>query len=116
MLDLKSEEGRQDCERLLATADVFVTTPWYEPFGITPLEAMACGTPVAAFPVTGPVDVVADGRNGVLADNLGAAALAALDIDRVTCRADAVECTWAAATRRFRSHLVEARSGRDLGV
>src|SRR5690606_34084512 len=49
-----------------AAADVFVTTPWYEPFGITPLEAMACGTPVIGAAVGGIKYTVEDGKTGFL--------------------------------------------------
>lgn len=51
-----------------AAADVFITTPWYEPFGITPLEAMACGTPVIGSNVGGIKYSVADGETGKLVD------------------------------------------------
>lgn len=49
-----------------AAADIFITTPWYEPFGITPLEAMACGTPVIGANVGGIKFSVADGKTGLL--------------------------------------------------
>ena len=58
-------------------ADVFVTTPWYEPFGITPLEAMACGTPVVGADVGGIKYSVADGFTGSLVPPNDADALAA---------------------------------------
>ncbi|WAC72186.1 glycosyltransferase family 1 protein [Roseateles sp. SL47] len=61
--------GRRDRQQLrdyYLAADVFVTTPWYEPFGITPLEAMACGTPVIGAAVGGIQHTVADGLTGYL--------------------------------------------------
>jgi D-inositol-3-phosphate glycosyltransferase len=61
--------GRVARERLryfFSAADVFVTTPWYEPFGITPLEAMACGTPVIGSNVGGIRFTVRDGETGYL--------------------------------------------------
>jgi D-inositol-3-phosphate glycosyltransferase len=61
--------GRRSREFLklyYSAADIFVTTPWYEPFGITPLEAMACGTPVAGADVGGIRFSVADGLTGAL--------------------------------------------------
>ncbi|RXK83742.1 glycosyltransferase family 4 protein [Filimonas effusa] len=59
-------QSRQVLRYYYSAADVFVTTPWYEPFGITPLEAMACGTPVIGANVGGIKYSVADGRTGYL--------------------------------------------------
>lgn len=58
--------GREVLRHYYAAADIFVTTPWYEPFGITPLESMACGTPVIGANVGGIKYSVIDGRTGLL--------------------------------------------------
>lgn len=68
--------ARHELGLYYGAADVFVTTPWYEPFGITPLEAMACGTPVVASNVGGLRSSVLDGRTGFLVPPRDAAALA----------------------------------------
>lgn len=95
----------------IAACDVFVFPSRTDTFGLVLLEAMACGVPVAAYPVTGPVDVVADGVTGVLGQDLRAAALAALDLDPRACREHALRYTWEAATRQFLGNLVTARGG-----
>lgn len=59
-------KGREILKYYYSAADVFVTTPWYEPFGITPLEAMACGTPVIGSEVGGVKFTVKDGETGYL--------------------------------------------------
>ena len=58
--------ARADVPAWIRSADVVLAVPWYEPFGITPLEAMACGRPVVASAVGGLVDTVADGLTGEL--------------------------------------------------
>lgn len=94
----------------LAAADVFVFPSRTDTFGLVLLEAMACGVPVAAYPVTGPIDVITQGVTGVLGVDLRAAALAALRLDPNQCRAYALANTWEVATRQFLSHLALRRA------
>jgi glycosyltransferase involved in cell wall biosynthesis len=103
-----------DLVACLSAADVFVFPSRTDTYGLVMLEAMACGTPVAAYPVTGPIDVVTSQRDGVLDADLRAAALAALEVDREACRRTALSRTWDKAAAQFMSHLVNARDGRDL--
>jgi 1,2-diacylglycerol 3-alpha-glucosyltransferase/glucuronosyltransferase len=100
----------------LSSADVLVFPSRTDTFGLVMLEAMACGTPVAAYPVTGPIDVVARGVTGVLDEDLGKAAIAALALDREACRRAASEWTWERASAQFFGHLVRARDGHDLAA
>lgn len=86
-------------------ADAFVFPSRTDTFGLVLLEALASGTPVAAFPVAGPRDVVTDPRVGVLDDDLESAALAALDCDRGAARAYALDRSWETATHEFARHL-----------
>lgn len=91
--------------RCFAGADVFVFPSLTDTFGLVLLEAMASGTPVAAFPVTGPLDVVTDPRAGVLDADLRAACLAALHCDRAAARRHAEQFSWEASLAQFRAAL-----------
>jgi glycosyltransferase involved in cell wall biosynthesis len=87
-------------------ADVMVFPSRTDTFGLVLIEAMACGTPVAAYPVTGPIDVIRDRSAGVLDEDLRAAAIAALALDRAAVRRYALQYSWAAATRQFIENLM----------
>jgi glycosyltransferase involved in cell wall biosynthesis len=87
------------------SADAFVFPSRTDTFGLVLLEAMASGTPVAAYPVEGPIDVVAAGATGVLDEDLRAAALAALALDRSVVRERALAYSWERATEQFLRHL-----------
>ncbi|ONM48946.1 glycosyltransferase [Nocardia donostiensis] len=99
---LLGQVPRAHVPELLRSADVVVCTPWYEPFGMVPLEAMACGKPVLASAVGGMLDTVVDGVTGALVapePEPVATALADLLTDRVRRRA-----MGAAGQRRARTH------------
>ena len=90
-----------------ADADVLVFPSLTDTFGLVLLEAMACGTPVAAYPVTGPRDVVGHGITGFLSDDLAHAVRQALLLDRGACRAYAETQSWQAVTRRMVGSFVD---------
>lgn len=92
--------------RCYAGADVSVFPSRTDTFGLVILEAMACGTPVAAYPVTGPMDVIPGSGAGVVDEDLRAAALAALDCDRAAARRHAEGYSWEACAASFRRQLV----------
>ena len=96
---------QQELARFYRAADVFVFPSLTDTFGLVLLEAMACGTPVAAYPVAGPLDVVGSSGAGVLHQDLRQACLEALKIDRSHVRAVAERFSWTAAARQFEQHL-----------
>lgn len=104
--------------RAYAGADVFVFPSLTDTFGLVILEALACGTPVAAYPVTGPKDVLAgaEGIVGAVDTDLRAAALRALTADRQACRRHAETYSWRACAEMFLSHLVPLTAGPDATV
>jgi glycosyltransferase involved in cell wall biosynthesis len=93
--------SREELARLYSSVDVFVFPSRTDTFGLVMLEALACGTPVAAFPVQGPLDVVGGSAVAVLDADLRKAALSALRIDRALCREHALRYSWKAATQQF---------------
>ena len=95
----------EDLARHVAAADVFVFPSRTDTFGLTMLEAMACGVPVAAYPVTGPVDVVVDGVTGALDEDLGRAVARALELSPENCVAHARGRTWSHCARQFLDYL-----------
>ena len=97
--------------RSYAGADVFVFPSRTDTFGLVLLEALASGTPVAAFPVTGPLDVITDSRIGALDEDLRIAGLQALGSDRAACRSHAESWSWEACAAQFRAALVPVVAG-----
>lgn len=107
--------GRKTGEDLachLADADVFVFPSLTDTFGIVLIEAMACGVPVAAYPVVGPKDVVLHGSTGWLDQDLQTAVDRALGMDPQACRDHALQFTWARSVEQFRKNLVSFARGK----
>ncbi|WP_166936652.1 glycosyltransferase [Rhizomicrobium electricum] len=88
-----------------AGSDVFVFPSKTDTFGLVVLEALACGTPVAAYPVQGPTDVIGDAPVGVLDEDLAKACREALKISRDDARAFALQRSWRSCTEQFLSNI-----------
>jgi glycosyltransferase involved in cell wall biosynthesis len=108
------EKTGRDLTAHLAAADVFVFPSRTDTFGVVQLEALACGTPVAAFPVTGPVDVIADHPVGALDTDLQSACMRALGMSRESCRNFALERSWENSARQFIGNLTALQPSRSL--
>jgi glycosyltransferase involved in cell wall biosynthesis len=108
------EKTGADLTAHLAAADVFVFPSLTDTFGVVQLEALACGTPVAAFPVTGPKDVIADHPIGAIDNDLRSACLRALGMSRETCRSFALERSWENSARQFIGNLSALQPSRSL--
>jgi glycosyltransferase involved in cell wall biosynthesis len=96
-----------------AAADLFVFPSMTDTFGLVLLEALASGVPVAAFPVSGPRDVIGSAPVGALNDDLRVACLTALGASRQACRDFALKHTWAASARAFVDNVLRARAEHD---
>jgi len=103
------KEG-EDLAKAYASADVFVFPSLTDTFGLVLLEALACGVPVAAYPASGPKDVLTDPACGVISDDLQAAALAALKLDRAAARAHALDFSWENSAKEFVENVLAAHN------
>ena len=107
----------EELARSYAAADVFVFPSKTDTFGLVLLEALASGTPVAAFPVAGPRDVIGQAPVGVLDDDLQKACLEALRISRQDCLEFAAQYTWEASARAFVDNMADfSRFGPQSGA
>jgi glycosyltransferase involved in cell wall biosynthesis len=104
-----------DLSAAYASADVFVFPSRTDTFGLVMIEALACGVPVAAYPVTGPVDVLNDAV-GAMDEDLTAAIARALTRDRAACAEYGRTFTWEASARQFLNALVPVESDEAIAA
>ncbi len=90
---------------IYASSDVFVFPSRTDTFGLVLLEALASGTPVAAFPVTAPLDVLGRTATAILSEDLRRACLGALTVPRQLCRRFAEQYSWRASAEQFIGNL-----------
>ncbi len=95
----------EELARCFKDADVFVFPSWTDTFGLVILEAMGTGTPVAAYPAHGPIDIIPGSGAGVIDDDLRTACLKCLEIDRKAVRAYAEQFSWRASAEQFLENL-----------
>ncbi|MBZ9678452.1 glycosyltransferase family 4 protein [Mesorhizobium sp. ES1-1] len=100
--------SNDELAEIYASADVFVFPSRTDTFGNVIIEALASGTPVAGYPVTGPIDIVGDGVGGAVSNDLREASLAALGIDRAQARERAMRYSWKACAEMFLDAVDEA--------
>src|SRR6202166_2866747 len=100
----------EELAEIYAAADVFVFPSKTDTFGLVLLEALASGLPVAAFPVTGPRDVIGEAPVGALNEDLRLACLSALTISPQACLDFAAKHTWQASARVFVDHAQNVRA------
>ncbi len=98
---------------LYASADVFVFPSRTDTFGNVIIEALASGTPVAAYPVTGPIDIIGDGIGGKVSEDLREAALGALEVSRTEARERALRYSWKACADMFMDTVNDALGRRE---
>jgi glycosyltransferase involved in cell wall biosynthesis len=96
-----------DLARYYANAEVFVFPSQWETFGIVMIEAMACGTPVAAYPCDGPLDVIDDSITGYMDENLADAVFMCMKLDREKVLEGSQRWTWDNAWKIFKENLVD---------
>jgi glycosyltransferase involved in cell wall biosynthesis len=100
----------EELAQAYASADAFVFPSLTDTFGLVLLEALASGVPVAAYPASGPRDVLTDPRVGVLSSNLREASLRALELDRGAARAHALDYSWENSARQFIENVLIAHN------
>jgi len=107
------KHGKNLCH-YYANADVFVFPSKTDTFGVVMLEAIACGTPVVAYPVTGPIDVITCGINGELDNDLKLAISRSLLLDRKIVEESSKAFTWKSCTDVFERNIVQIQNQQTI--
>ena len=105
----------EELAEIYAASDIFVFPSKTDTFGLVLLEALASGLPVAAFPVSGPRDVIGSAPVGVLNEDLRTACLEALQISREDCVEFAAGYSWEASAQVFVDHALNLRAVQPEG-
>jgi glycosyltransferase involved in cell wall biosynthesis len=106
-VDFVGMKHGQELANYYQQADVFVFPSRWDTFGIVMLEAIACGTPIAAYPCNGPLDVVEPGTNGYLAEDLSRAVEQCFSLNKARVYMTSTKWTWQRCWEIFRDNLVE---------
>ena len=101
-------------DRYYADADVFVFPSKTDTLGNVILESLASGTPIAAFPVTGPKDILANTNINSLDENLEVSIQKALTVNREDCRKFALKLTWEDCTDQYLRFMIDAKTGQPV--
>ena len=104
----------EELAKYYADADVFVFPSKTDTLGNVILESLASGTPIAAYPVTGPKDILANSNINSLDENLDVSIKKALEIKRDDCRKFALKLTWEDCTNQYLSFMIDAKTGEPV--
>ena len=104
----------EDLAKYYADADVFVFPSKTDTLGNVILESLASGTPIAAFPVTGPKDILDNTNINSLDENLEVSIQKALRVNRDDCRKFALKLTWEDCTDQYLSFMIDAKTGQPV--
>ena len=107
---------KEDLAQWYSGASCFVFPSKTDTYGIVMIESLACGTPVAAYPVTGPIDVIQNNLNGYLSDDLEYAVQKAIKVNSNSCVSFAKKHSWKKVTNQFLEALIPNRNNKDIAA
>ena len=107
---------KEDLAQWYSGASCFVFPSKTDTYGIVMIESLACGTPVAAYPVTGPIDVIQNNLNGYLSDDLEYAVQKAIKVNSNSCVSFAKKHSWKKVTNQFLEALTPNRNNKDIAA